>query len=255
MNMKRIIRLFATILFIFGSVAMTSCGRYREFPFGGMNGRVQKVTVFHLMPEVWYAGNVGTDVMYMNSSVYDVDGNEIASALMDSAGRIQTQAESLFENGICVRSIQRAGGKTTGHLSLVSGGRGNLEYTKEQNGKIVRMSVRESTFGRRHKSVISEDGQVVSVSVVRTDRYGYPVEITTTDMLTGEKSIETNILDKKHNVTEKHVVTVKDGKEEERVTYIEYGGFDEHGNWLDARTYNDFRLPEEVVVREFEYWE
>ena len=30
---------------------------------------------------------------------------------------------------------------------------------------------------------------------------------------------------------------------------------DEHGNWKDARTYNQYGFPEEVLVREFEYWE
>lgn len=235
---------------------LTSCGagRYKVPPFGGMNGRIQKVTTKHLMAEVWTVNNLRTPVMYMNSSVYDIDGNEICSALMDSAGRIQTEAESLFENGVCVRSAQRAGGRTIAHLSLVSEKKGVLEYNKETEGRIVRMTVRESGWGRKHKSVVTEDGKVTMESIILTDGKGHPIEVTTIEPLTGRKTVEKNILDKDYNVIEKHITTYTDGKSEERITYIDYFGSDKYGNWIEARTYNDFRLPDEIIVREIEYW-
>ena len=255
-NMKKnIIMRSAVILLIVSSALMSSCGggRYHDRPFGGMNGRVQKVTLFHLMPEMWYAGNVGTDIMYTNTTVYDLEGNEICSALIDSGGYIQVETENLFENGVSVRSVQKSGGKTLVHMNLVSDNKkGVLEYNKEMNGHMVRMVVKKSSLGRRHKSVVSEDGKVIMTSVIKTDRKGYPVRITTKDAVKGVVTVELNTLDDKHNVIEKHVTT-DDGKPE-RITFIEYGGFDEYGNWLDARTYNDLRLPEEVLVREIEYW-
>ena len=235
---------------------LTSCGsgRYKVQPFGGMNGRVQKVTTKHLMAEVWAANNPRTPVMKMISSVYDTEGNEICSALMDSAGRILSEAESLFENGVCIRSAMRAGGRTIAHLSLVSENRGVLEYNKEIDGRIVRMTVRESGLGRRHKSVVTEDGKVTKESITLTDRKGHPIEVTTIEPLTGKKTVEKNILDKDFNVIEKHVTTLIDGKTEERITYIEYFAPDKNGNWTEARTYNDFRMPDEIILREFEYW-
>ena len=103
-------RQLAVLLAVFCSALMVSCGsRYKEKPFGGMNGRVQKVTVYHLMPEVWYANFIGTDVMYVNTSIYDVYGNEICSAVLDSAERVQAETESLYEDGVCVRSSQKSG--------------------------------------------------------------------------------------------------------------------------------------------------
>ena len=234
---------------------LTSCGSrgYHDLPFGGMNGRVQKVTVWHLMPEMWHAGNEGTDVMYVNTSVYDVYGNEICSAVLDSAERVQAEAESLYENGVCVRSIQKAGSRTIARLSLISNEKGKLVYNKEMDGRVVRMTVKESSFGRRHKSVVSEDGNVTMISIIRTDRKGYPKKIITTDAKTGLKTTETNIFDENHNVIEKHIAT-NDGKEEQ-ITFTQYSEPDEHGNWKDCRTYNDFKLPVEVLVREVEYWE
>lgn len=239
------------------SAMLASCGQYHELPFGGMNGRVQKVTMWHLMPEMWYAGNRGSDIMYITASIYDVYGHEICSAVMDSTELIQAEAESMYDGDVCIRSIQKAGNKTVARINLISNKRGTLEYSKEMNGRTVRMTVKESSFGRRHKSVVSEDGKVTTVSVVVTDRHGYPVKITTTESETGNKTVETNMFDENHNITEKHVVTYygEDGTEKEEITYIEYGGMDEYGNWTDCRTYNDFRLPVEVVFREFEYWE
>ena len=235
------------------STVFVSCGsRYQEPPFGGMNGRVQKVTVWHLMPEVWHANERGTDVMYMNASGYDVNGYEICSALMDSAGRVQTEAESLFENGVCVRSIQKGGGRVMARINLVSSKRGTLEYKKEENGRVVQMVVKESSFGRKHKSVVTEDGKTTTISVIQTDSKGYPVKITVTDPQTGEEVIQTNTYDEKNNIIEKHV-SVK-GEEKDEITYTEYFDFDEKGNWKEARTFNRNRLPVEVLVREIEYW-
>lgn len=257
-NMKRKIILPVIILATFCIVLLSSCaGGYKELPFGGLNGRVQKVTVWHLMPEMWYAGNHGSDIMYINASIYDVYGNEICSAVMDSAERVQAQAESLFENGVCVRSIQKAGSRTIARISLMSNRRGTLEYNKEINGRLVHMTVKERSFGRRHKSTVSEDGVVTTISVIQTDRQGYPVKITVTEPQTGHITVETNIFDDNHNVIEKHMYTNcnEDGKEEEEITYTQYGDLDEHGNWKDCRTYNKFHLPVEVLVREFDYWE
>ena len=119
----------------------SSCGgnHYQEKPFDGMKGRVQKVTVWHLMPELWYAGNKGTDVMYVNVSIYDVYGYEVCSALMDSAERIQSETESLFENGVCKRSTTKAGGRTLAQMNLVSEKRGTLEYSMENSFPEVSM--------------------------------------------------------------------------------------------------------------------
>lgn len=252
--MKRKVLMSAMLLAVVLSAVLSSCsGKYKEMPFGGMNGHVQKVTVWHLMPEMWYAGNRGSDVMYINTSIYDTYGNEICSAVLDSAERVQAEAESLFENGVCVRSTQKAGNKTIARISLVSQKKGTLEYNKEQNGRIVRMTVKEKSFGRRHKSIVSEDGKVVSISEIRTDKDGYPVKIITTDVVAGVKTVQTNKFDEKHNIIEKH--SKADNSDEEEVTIIKYGGIDDHGNWTDARTYNDLNLPVEVLVREFEYWE
>lgn len=256
--MKILIKRSFIFLFAVCSVILASCGgNYRDLPFGGMNGRVQKVTTWHLMPEVWYAGNKGTDVMYVNVSIYDVEGNEICSAVMDSAQRVLVETESLYRDGVCYRSTQKSGSRTMAQTNLISNRKGTLEFNKEINGHRVHMTVKQSSFFRRHKSVVTEDGKVTAISVIKTNRKGYPVKITTTDPLTGDRTLETNIFDKNHNVIEKHIITHsgKDNKDEERITYTEYGGVDDHGNWTDARTYNDFRLPEEVLVRDFEYWE
>ena len=251
-------RRLAAVLAVICSMVMISCGsRYKEKPFGGMNGRVQKVTVYHLMPEVWYANFIGTDVMYVNTSIYDVYGNEICSADMDSALRVQGEAESLFEDGVSVRSVLKAGDRVVARINLISRDKNTLVYNKEMNGRIIRMTVKESSFLRWNKSVVTEDGKVTTVRVIRTDRHGYPVKITTKEPQKPLTIIETNKFDDKHNVIEKHVVKRwdDDGQTEEEITFIEYGYFDDHGNWKDCRTYNDLRLPVEVLVREIEYWE
>lgn len=231
---------------------LASCStRYQEPPFGGMNGRVQKVTITHKDPEVWHT--TYEKVLFIGTSVYDVNGYEICSALMDSAWNIVSESENLFENGNCVRSIRKSGNRVVARLDLFSGDKNKLEYKKEVNGQIVTMTVKKSSFFRRHKSVVSENGKVTTISIIQTDRYGYPVKITTTDTQTATKTVETNVLDDKHNIIEKHAI-VNGNKDEEEVTFIEYRKFDEHGNWLEARSFNRHRLPMEVLLRDIEYW-
>lgn len=226
--------------------------RYRELPFGGMNGRVQKVTVYNLWPEMWFAGEKGTDVRLINTSVYDIDGHEICSALMDSAGRIITEAESMFKNGVCVRSTQKSGGEVIARITLSSHNKGVFEYNKETGGKLIRMTVKENTGWFSHKSVVTEDGNVTTISMIHTNRKGYPVKITVTEPQTGQETVETNIFDDNNNIIEKHVA-VK-GEKKEEVTYTEYFDYDEYGNWREARTYTVAHLPVDVLVREIEYW-
>ena len=256
MNMNR--RQLAVLVAVLCSMVMISCGnRFKEKPFGGLNGRVQKVTVYHLMPEVWHAGSGGTDVMKIITSIYDVYGNEIYSAVQDSAERVQVETESLYEDGVSIRSSQKSGGRTVATLNLISKDKGTLEYNKEMNGRFTRMTVKESSFLRRNKSVVTENGKVTTVSVVKTDRQGYPVKITITDSNQGTKSIQTNRFDENHNIIEKHLYTEYDidGTHEQSSIIFEYGEMDEHGNWKDCRTYNEFRIPLEVLVREIEYWD
>lgn len=256
MRIKR--RQIAVLLAVICCAVMISCGGgYQEKPFGGMNGRVQKVTVYHMMPEVWYANFIGTDIMYVTTSIYDVYGNEICSVDLDSAERVRSEAESLFEDGVSIRSTLKAGGRTVAQINLVSKDKGTLVYNKEMNGRMVRMTVKKSSFLNRHKSVVTEDGKKTTISIVKTDRDGYPVMNITRDLNMGTKTVETNKFDEKHNVIEKHVVTTweDDGQTQEEITFFEYGYFDDRGNWKDCRTYNDLRLPVEVLVREIEYWD
>lgn len=252
MNRNNIMRA-AVVAAMVCLMLLTSCrGRYQEQPFGGMNGRVQKVTVWHYMPEMWYAGNTGTDIMYVNSSAYDIRGNEICSAVMDSAQRIQAETENVFEDGVCARSIQKQGGRVVARLQLLSRKADMLVYNKEVNGKRVQMTVKETRLGRKYRSEVSEDGKTVMTSVIETDREGYPLKITTDNILTGVKTVETNKFDENHNVIEKHVKSSDNTVEE--ITYTEYTAMDEFGNWTEARTYNRLRLPAEVLFRDIEYW-
>jgi len=256
--MKRTGFCLTLILAVVCSAMISSCGReYKEQPFGGLNGRVQTVKVWHMMPEVWHANNRGTDVMYVNTTVYDIYGHEIYSAVMDSGLRVQAEAESLFENDVCVRSTQRSGGRVIARINKVPGGKRVLEYNKEVNGRMIRMSVKETSIGRRHKSVVTEDGVVTTISIIKTDREGYPVKISITEPQTGKKTLETNIFDENHNVIEKHTYTNmgENDEEENLITYTKYGDMDEHGNWINCRTFNKVHLPVEVLIREIEYWE
>ena len=219
--MKRITIHVFGFLAVLCSAVLTSCaGRFHEQPFGGMNGRVQKVTVWHYMPEMWYAGQTGTDIMYVNSSAYDIRGNEICSAVMDSAQRIQAETENVFEGGVCARSIQKQGGRVVARLMLNVRKADLLVYNKEVNGKTVQMTVKETKFRNRYKSVVSEDGKMVLTSVIETDKEGYPLKITTENLQTGVKTVETNKFDNNHNVTEKHIKSSDNPVEE--ITYTEY---------------------------------
>lgn len=240
------------IIIIAGMCLAVSCGnRYQDPPFGGMNGRVQKVTITHKDPEVYHT--TYDRIIFIGTSVYDMNGNEICSAVMDSTGRILSESESLFENGVSIRSTRKAGNRVVARLDLISNKGNKLEYRKESNGQISTMTVKKSSLFRKHKSVMSENGTVITIRTIKTDRDGYPVMITTEDPRTGTKTVETNILDDRHNVKEKHTVT--DGNEDDKeVTYIVYKDFDEQGNWREARTFNRFKLPVEVLLRDIEYW-
>ena len=234
------------------SCIISSCGgdRYHEVPFGGMKGRVQKVTVTHLWPEMWHAGEKGSDIMYITASVYDSNGNEICSAFMDSTGYVE--AESVFENGVCIRSIQKTENKVVARLNLISHKKGLYEYNKEINGNVVRMKVKKSSIRRRYKSVVSEDDAITTVSIINTDHSGHPIRIKDIDVKADSETVQENVYDENYNIIEKHI-TVK-GEEKEEIIYTEYSDFDEKGNWKQARTYNRNRLPVEVLKREIEYW-
>ena len=235
-------------------LSLSSCGDrgYKDLPFGGMNGKVQKVTVCHKMPELWHVNVKGSDVMSIDALAYDIYGNEICSARMDSAGQIESEAESLFENGVCVRSIQKIGGRVIARLNLLSDNGKTLEYSKDIAGDVTRMKIEKSSFLRKHKSIVSENGKVTSVNTIKTDRKGRPVWIKEVNPQTGSEIIQKNTYDDNNNVTEKHVSTK--GNEKEEVLYLEYTKLDEQGNWLEARTFNRNNLPVEILVREIEYW-
>lgn len=238
-------------------IIMVSCNRsYHELPFGGMNGKVQKVTEYHKMPEMWFAGHTGTDVMYMNSAVYDDQGHEIASAVMDSLGRIQAEAESVFENDISIRSIQRAGGRTLARLNFRERSGNTMLYDRIVDNKIINMTVQESFSFRKYKRVVSEEGVVTTTDIIRVNRKGYPVKVDVFDVKGGTSSHEKNKYDKKNNITEKSIIRMDvAGKETFDTVYIKYTVFDEQGNWTEARTFNKNRLPVEVIARQIEYWQ
>lgn len=247
-----------TVPALFSLLFMLSCSEgYQVKPFGGMNGRVEEVTMYHLRPEMWYAGPHHTDVMYVSESAYDIYGNEISSVLMDSISRVQSVTESLFENGVCVRSTQKAGlSRTVAQIVLKSRKGGVTEYTETLNGRFVKLVVKERSFLRRHKSKVIEDGCLTRISTITTDRAGYPVKIVTETPADTIKVVETNTFDERHNVIEKHIVTFRPNKEPyEDVIYTDYLVFDEHDNWTEARTYINARLPHEVLFREIKYWE
>jgi hypothetical protein len=243
---------FLLVLFM----TLISCGRsYHELPFGGMNGKVEKVTEYHIMPEIWFAGFKGTDVMYMNATAYDINGNEICSAVMDSIGRIQAEAENIFENDICVRSTQRAGGRTIAQINFKERSGNRLVYDKIAGSKIIRMVVKENSFLRIFKSTVSEDGEKKMKNIIRINRHGYPVSVDVYDLQAGTSSHEKNTYDENNNLIEKCITrTDVAGKEKLEMVYSQYLKFDEQGNWIEACTYNKNKLPVEVIRREIEYW-
>jgi hypothetical protein len=251
MKSRSIIR-YCAVLAVIVSI-MTSCGSgYQDNPFGGMKGRVQKVTIIHKEPEMWHGGRTYSDVMSMEASAYDINGYEICSAQMDSTGRVLGEAESLFDNGVCIRSTQKSGNRVIARLNLLSHTKRTLEYNKEVLGNTVRMVVKKSSFGRRHKSVVIEDGKVVTISVIKTDRKGYPIEIKEKNPQTGFEAYQLNVYDKDYNLIEKHVTT--SDEEQEEIIYTKYSEFDEKGNWIKARTSNRNHLPVENLERVIEYW-
>lgn len=245
------------ILLALLSVTLVSCNRsYQEPLFGGMNGRVEKVTEYHKMAEVWFAGRTGTDVMYMNASAYDMNGHEIASAVMDSLGRIQAEAESVFENNVCIRSTQRSGGRTIVQINFRERKGNDMLYDKILDNNIINMEVNESSFLLRYKSVVSENGQATSSSTIRVNWRGLPVKVDILDLKGGTSSHEKNKYDRKKNLIEKRITRVDAaGKETQEVVYTKYARFDDHGNWTEARTFNKNRLPVEVITREIVYWQ
>lgn len=234
-------------------LSLSSCsGSYRDLPFGGMNGKVQKVTVWHRMPEVWHVNVPGSDLMSIDALAYDIYGNEICSARMDSTGQIESEAESLFENDVCVRSVQKIDGRVIARLNLLKNDGKTLEYSRDIAGDVDRMKIKKSSFFRRHKSIVSENGKITSINTIKTDRKGRPVWIKEVNPQTGSEIIQTNTYDENNNVTEKHVITK--GQEKEEVLYLSYTRLDEQGNWLEAHTYNRNHLPVEILIREIEYW-
>lgn len=250
------IRFFVVWIVVLLITIFDSCsgGSYKDLPFGGMNGRVQKVTVVHRMPEMWRVNERGVDVMNIDALVYDINGFEICSALMDSTGRVESEAESMFDNGVCVRSIQKSDGKVVARLNLISRNKNTLEYSKNIDGNIGHMTVQKSSsFRRKSKTVVIEDGKITTIIVTQADRHGYPVRILETNPQTGSEILQVNVYDDKHNIIEKHV-SIK-GEEKEEIIYTDYLSFDEQGNWTEARTYNRNHLPVEILVRKIEYWD
>lgn len=245
--MKRDILLFTLL-----PLLALSCSprKYSEPPFGGMKGRVEMVKTWHLMPDVWRAGTDKSEIMYITVAAYDPAGNEICSALLDSLENIQSEAENIFDNGLCIRSTEKSYGLTVGELKLVSAKGKALEYDRIAANRSTRIKVEETYRFRRSRSTVSEDGVPVSKSIILTDKQGYPLEVRRTDKRTGVESRDVNTYDVDHNIIEKHSFT-PDGEE---ILYIEYSGFDEHGNWLEATVVNRYNLPVEVLRREIKYW-
>lgn len=246
-----IFRLWAVVVLAAFVLSCNSDG-YQDIKFGGMNGNVQSVTVTHREAEVWHVNERGTDVMYKERSSYDMDGYEISSARLDPAGHVESEAENIFENGVCLRSSQKVNGRVVACLTLLEKKKGQLEYNSELNGRIDRMIVKKRSFGRRHKTTVIQNGVVTSISVMRTDRDGYPVKITETDAKTGSKIIQVNVYDENHNITKKSVTM--DGEEKDQIVYTNYSGYDAQGNWTEARTFNRNHLPIEILEREIIYW-
>ena len=253
MKSRTVIRYCAILAVVAISFVLSSCGSgYQEIPFGGMKGRVQKVTVIHKEPEMWHGNRAYSDVMSMEASAYDINGNEICSAQMDSVGRVLGEAESLFDKGVCIRSTQKSGNRVIARLNLLSNNKRILEYNKEVLGNAVRMVVKKSSFGRRHKTVVIEDGKTVTISIIKTDRNGYPIKVKERNPQTGFEAYQFNVYDKDYNLIEKHITTSDEEKEE--IIYTKFTEFDEKGNWIKARTANRNHLPVENLERVIEYW-
>jgi len=245
-NMKHIIRL-AVI-----AVSFSACSRqgYHQAAFGGMKGQVQEAVIYHIMPPDWRTSH--DSLMYISASAYDIEGNEIYSVLMDSLGRIQSQAESMFEKGICIRSTQKSGAhKVIAQIDLESAGKGRLTYSKKTGNKSTTMEIKERRWFKRYKSTVWEDGQCTTASIIKTDANNRPVQVSTTDMY-GQEILEENTFSEAGDIVEKHVRTV--GTNRDDVTTTEYTKFDDKGNWIEARTYNKIHMAREILRREIKYW-
>lgn len=245
-NMKHIIRL--TVI----AVSFAACSRqgYHQAPFGGMKGQVQEAVIYHIMPPDWRTSH--DSLMYISASAYDIEGNEICSVLMDSLGRIQSQAESIFENGICVRSTQKAGvHRVIAQIDLKSAKKGRLIYSKKTGNKTTTLEIRERRCFKSFKSTVWENGKCTTTSTIKTDAGNRPVQVSTTDA-SGQEILEENTFSEEGDIVEKHVKTV--GTNRDDVTTTEYVRFDDHGNWIEARTYNKIHMAREILRREIKYW-
>lgn len=233
-------------------LALVSCSKpYMEPPFGGMKGRVQEVKIWHMMPEMWHAGMTESDIYYINSAMYDFQGHEIASAVMDNTERIERETENRFSGDICVQSTLKSGGKTVSRLRFLSKDGGTTRYEKTIGNASTVMTVHESSFLRRHKSTVKEDGVETQRSITVTDRNGLPKKIVSVDPKNGNTTVEKNLFDENGNIIQK--VVINNGEADDTLTY-QYFGFDDHGNWTEARTFNFKVLPVEVIQREIKYW-
>lgn len=241
----------------FGALALllTACSdqSYRQPPFGGMKGRVREVRMYHILPDEWRLNSIPDTIMYINASAYDVYGNEILSVLMDSAGRIQSQSESMFENGVCVQSAQKNGAnRTVAEMRLVSHGNGLSVYDQKRSGRTGRMEVRETKRFGRYRSEVTLDGRISMVSTIKTDDRGLPVEIVTVDA-SGRETVQKNTYSADGNIIEKHIL--KENGTRDDVTTTEYLRFDSLGNWIEARVFNRIGMTNEYLIRDIEYWE
>lgn len=241
----------------FGVMALllTACSNqsYQQPPFGGMKGRVREVKMYHVRPDEWRLNSNPDTIMYINASVYDFYGNEILSVLMDSIGRIQSQAESMFEDGVCIRSTQKNGAnRVVAEMRLVSHENGLSVYEQKRAGKTERMEVKETKRSGKYKSVVTLDGRTSMVSIITPNEKGLPVEITTIDA-SGKETVQKNTYSADGDIIEKHVL--KENGTRDDVTTTKYIRFDSQGNWIEARTYNRIGMTNEYLIREIEYWE
>ncbi len=249
MNIRKI------ALFVALSLSFTACSRqgYVQPPFGGMKGRVREVRMYHIMPDEWRFNSITDTVMYINAAVYDIYGNEIMSALMDSAGRIQSQSESMFENGVCTSSCQKnAAGRTVAEMHLVLHKKGLTVYNQKRGGRTERLEVREMKRFGRYKSVVTLDGKQTMESTITANDAGLPVELVTVDA-SGKETIQKNTYSAGGDIIEKHIL--KENGTRDDVTTTEYIRFDENGNWIEAHTFNRIGMTNEYLIREIEYWD
>ncbi len=242
---------------LFGVLALSfvACSRqgYVQPPFGGMKGRVREVRMYHIMPDEWRLNSITDTVMYINATVYDIYGNEIMSVLMDSAGRMQSQTENMFENGVCISSTQKNGARrTVAEMHLVSHSKGLTVYNQKRAGRTERLEVRERKRFGKYTSVVALDGKTTMESTITANDAGLPVEIVTVDA-SGKETVQKNTYSADGDIVEKHIL--KENGTRDDVTTTEYIRFDEKGNWIEAHTFNRIGMTNEFLIREIEYWE